>query len=229
MAGSKDAGPSARLVAANLRRIRQERGLGYAELARRLAATGHPVGDTALLKTEKGDRRPTVDDLVALAVALGTTPNRLLLPDIEGGRPPGDEPAPWGDVPPLSLWAWASGEVPLGRRPVSAADGRTARGEEVVFGRENRQHHWNAPQPAAPPSREEAASRVFAVTGLAAFIQEAFAAGLTTADIRAAVEGALVTALVNPGPAAAPRIEVAEGKVTVWVTPPPPPEAQEEQ
>lgn len=230
MAGSsRDAGPAARLVAANLRRVRQERGLSYAELARKLAAIGHPVADTALLKTEKGDRRASVDDLAALAVALEVTPNRLLLP--WAGDSPGDgEPPPWGKEPPLSLWAWATGETLLGRPPADAGTGRAARGAEVAFSRENRQQHWNAPAPAAPPSRDAATARVFAVTGLTAFTLGAFAAGLSTADIRAAVESALTAALITPDPAAlSPRIEVADGRVTVWTTPPGSPGKQEEQ
>jgi transcriptional regulator with XRE-family HTH domain len=231
MAGSKEAGPAARRVAENLRRIRQERGLSYAELARRLAATGHPVIDTALLKTEKGERRASIDDLAALAVALGVTPNRLLLPPMGPGRLAGEcELTPQVKETPALLWAWAAGEVPLGSLPVTAGSDRAARGAEVVFSRENRPQHWNAPAPAAPSSGDAAVSRVFAVTGLTAFIQEAFISGLSTADIRAAVEGALVAALMIPDPASASvRIEVDEGRVTVWTSPPDSPEPQEEQ
>ena len=44
MAGhAREPGPSSVRVAANLRRIRQERGLSYAELARRLAGSGVTV------------------------------------------------------------------------------------------------------------------------------------------------------------------------------------------
>jgi transcriptional regulator with XRE-family HTH domain len=233
MAGSKEAGPAARRVAENLRRIRQERGLSYAELARRLAAIGHPTVDTALLKTEKGERRASIDDLAALAVALGVTPNRLLLPPVDPGRLDGEcELTPQVRETPALLWAWAAGEIPLGALPASAGSDRAARGAEVVFSRENRPQHWNAPAPDAPQSGAAAAARAFAVTGLTAFIQEAFISGLSTADIRAAVEGALVAALMIPDPATASvRIEVDEGRVTVWTGPPDSPEAeaQEEQ
>jgi transcriptional regulator with XRE-family HTH domain len=227
MAGSREDAPVAALVAANLRRVRQERGLGYAELARRLAAIGRPIADTALLKTEKGDRKASVDDLMALAVALGTTPNRLLLPAMDADRIADEhEIAPKvRETPPL-LWAWAAGEAPLGSLPASARTDRAMRGAEVVFSRENRPQHWNAPAPDAPKPGE-AASRVFAVAGITALIQEAFIAGLSTADIRAAVEGAIVAALMIPDPAAASaRIEIADGRVTVRTDPP---EAQEKQ
>jgi transcriptional regulator with XRE-family HTH domain len=70
-------------MAANLKQIRQERGVSYAELGRRLRALLHPILDTGIMKIEKGERRVDVDDLVALALALGVTPNRLILPDMD--------------------------------------------------------------------------------------------------------------------------------------------------
>ena len=228
MAGSPP-GPTARRVAENLRRIRQERGLGYAELSRRLEKTGHPIRDTGLLKAEKGSRGVDVDDLAALAVALGTTPNRLLLPDLKADAAADSEITPGVLAPASLLWAWAEGEVPLGRPPASAGDERADRGEEVAFGRENRQNHWNTPR-QPPGSRDKAAARVFAVTGIVALVQEAFTAGMSTADIRAVFEGALVSALLIPDPAAASvRLEFAEGKLTVYTGPPEPPEAKEAQ
>src|SRR5580698_6346445 len=124
MAGKpKEAGPGSECVAANLRRIRQERGLSYAELARRLAALGHPVLDTGLIKIEKGQRRVDVDDLMALAVALGTTPNRLLLPEVEFANPGAScELTPGIRARVSDVWAWAYGEKPLGSKPASFAD-----------------------------------------------------------------------------------------------------------
>jgi len=221
MAGSsREPGPTARLVAANLRRIRREHGLGYAELARRLAAIGHPVADTALMKTEGGTRRASVDDLAALAVALNVTPNRLLLPDTDDAPPDDDESAPWGKEPPAALWRWATGEAPLGRAPVTAADDRPARNAEVGFSRDNRQQHWTSP--AAPPlmAGDAAARRALAATSLDMFTQAAFAAGLSTADIRSVVEAALAAALLSPAPAGAvPRVEAGDGKVTLYLDP----------
>jgi transcriptional regulator with XRE-family HTH domain len=217
MAGSKDPGPAARLVAANLKHIRQERGLGFAELARRLDAAGHHVADTALMKTENGTRRATVDDLAALAVALGVTPNRLLLPPADGSGPEDGEPAPWGKEPARSLWAWATGEIPLGHPPASAKTSRAERGGEVAFFRENRGQHWNAPPPPPPASAGAAANQVLALNGLAALVQVAFGAGYTTADIRGIIESALLAALLHPDPASATvRIGVSEGRITIW-------------
>jgi hypothetical protein len=211
--------PTSGRVAANIRRMRRDRELTTGALSRRLAELGHPIADTGITKIEKGQRGVDVDDLVALAIALRTTPNRLLLPEVDGALTDGTltegtcELTPQFSAAPPLLWAWAAGEVPLGRQPASAGDERAVRGEEVVFGRENRQHLWNAPAPSPPPSSGAAVARTFAVTGLTAFVKDAFASGLTTADIRAAVEGALVGALISPDPTAPPRIEVGDGAV----------------
>ncbi|MFG2277073.1 hypothetical protein ACGFNQ_00100 [Streptomyces asoensis] len=70
------------------------------------------VGDSYAAGTEppKNVRRIDVDDLVALAAALGVTPNALLLPhrgsgsiDLTGG----------GTVDATFVWAWAEGCRPL--------------------------------------------------------------------------------------------------------------------
>jgi transcriptional regulator with XRE-family HTH domain len=199
-------------AAENLRRVRQERGLSYAELSRRLRGIGHPILDTSLLKIEKGDRRIDVDDLVALAVALEVTPNRLLLPDMDAERGSDkDQVTPAVQETPPALWAWATGEVPLGQPPATASADRAARGREVVFSRENRPQHW---APSAPPRTP---GQGLTLTGLVAFAADAFRQGVSTSDIRAAVEGAIVTVLSSFTPGAGiTKIEVTEdGEVTV--------------
>lgn len=126
MAGkAKEAGPSSQRVAANLRHIRRERELTTAALSRRLAELGHPIADTGITKIEKGDRRVDVDDLVALAVALDATPNRLLLPEMDAGHPSAKfDLTPRGTQQRLDdAWAWASGERQLSRAPGPARDG----------------------------------------------------------------------------------------------------------
>jgi transcriptional regulator with XRE-family HTH domain len=206
-------------VAENLRRIRQESGLSYAELARRLAGLGHPILDTSLLKIEKGDRRVDVDDLVALAVALGTTPNRLLLPemDVEHASESYRLTPAVRETPPL-LWAWATGEVPLGHLPSRATDDRTTRGEEVVFSRLNRPHHWHDWGEAAPrlPAGAWTKELALARTGFMAYLVEAFVTGMTTAEIRAIAEAAFTAVLVASNPAAlSVKIEASEEGVVI--------------
>lgn len=106
-------GPAGRRVAANLAALRKERGLKQSELAARMSDLGRPMSAPVISKTEKLDRRTDVDDLVALAVALGTTPNRLLLAD--PSRCPGgiDLTPAQARVEIRHAWEWATGELPL--------------------------------------------------------------------------------------------------------------------
>lgn len=105
-------GPTSRHVAANLRRIRNARGLSTTKLAALLKDAGQPIPATGITRIEKGERRVDVDDLTALAVALGVSPSAFLLPptdspeqtvDITGG----------GSVPSDTAWAWLDGTRPL--------------------------------------------------------------------------------------------------------------------
>jgi hypothetical protein len=76
---SKPRGPAAQRVSKNIRALRWERGLDLADLSKRLGNLGQPIAVSGLSKLELGQRRVDVDDLVALALALDVTPNRLLL------------------------------------------------------------------------------------------------------------------------------------------------------
>jgi transcriptional regulator with XRE-family HTH domain len=134
-------------MATNLAEIRRTKRLTTGALSERLTALGRPILPTGITKIEKGARRVDVDDLVALALALGVTPNRLLLPDTvpESLLPPGERPA--GDVtltPEVSVtaqaaWRWASGEAPLPvRMPWDDQNADSAQYRE--FQRVNRPH-----------------------------------------------------------------------------------------
>ena len=85
------------------------------ELARRLADIGWPIAANGLTKVESGDRRVTVDDVVALAVVLGVSPNQLLFPPIVSrpgthyGVPVVGNVTAWD----VDIWRWATGESPL--------------------------------------------------------------------------------------------------------------------
>ncbi len=74
-----------------------------ADLAEALASNAHPIPISSIGRIENGDRRIEVDDLMALAVALGVTPVALLLPQT---RSPKDAVAltGWGSVE--AGWAW---------------------------------------------------------------------------------------------------------------------------
>lgn len=150
MAGrTREPGPTSIRVARNLRSIRQERGLSYAEMARRLAAIDHPIIDTGLLKIEKEERRVDVDDLIALAVVLGVTPSTILFP-----READDsavELAPGVSHPASAVWSWADGDGPLPPGPGEA--GQHEPGAQwqrsADFQRHARPHGGN-PEPPPP-------------------------------------------------------------------------------
>lgn len=141
MAGTvKETGPSSERVAANLRRIRRDREITTAALSRRLAEIGHPIADSGITKIEKKQRRVDVDDLTALALVLGATPNRLLMPDLDR---PGTRTeymlTPVVKGSPDQLWQWAQGEKhpPI---PVPGAHDWLGEGEhpDLMFALTNR-------------------------------------------------------------------------------------------
>lgn len=71
-------GPTGEAVRANIKKIREEQNLSYAELSRRLAQVSRPMRVQGLRRIEAGERRVDVDDLVALSAALGVVPADLL-------------------------------------------------------------------------------------------------------------------------------------------------------
>ncbi|GAA2245338.1 hypothetical protein GCM10010430_28990 [Kitasatospora cystarginea] len=118
-------GPTAETVAGNLRRIRELRGLSTYELSVRLTERQRPISPSALAKIERGERRVDVDDLAALAVAIGVNPSALLLP------PSDDENLAVavtgaGRVTARAAWDWVDGLRPLvpleGREETSQLD-----------------------------------------------------------------------------------------------------------
>lgn len=113
MAGKKsDLGPIGTNLTHTLRRLREARRLGYAELSRQLSEMGREIPPLGLRRIETGVRRVDVDDLVALALALEVSPLALLLPTQPSAV------VPQGDQYTASrIWDWARG-----RRPLSPSD-----------------------------------------------------------------------------------------------------------
>ena len=106
MAGkSTELGPIGVNVTHTVRQFRQKRGLGYADLSRKLAKMGREIPPLGLRRIESGDRRVDVDDLVALALALDVSPLALLLPaETSSVTPQGDR------YTAEEIWAWARGD-----------------------------------------------------------------------------------------------------------------------
>lgn len=123
-------GPTAAAVAANVRRVRELRGLTIYGLASALSAVNRPIAPSAVAKIERKERQVTVDDLTALAVVLGVSPSALLLPltdrtddsvEVTGG----------GSVAADTAWDWADGKRPLRM----SGDIGAARLEYELYGR----------------------------------------------------------------------------------------------
>jgi transcriptional regulator with XRE-family HTH domain len=191
MAGAKkEPGPTARHLAESLRRIRRAGRVTTAELSRRLAALGQPIPDTSITKTEQGTRRVDVDDLPALALALGVTPNTLLLPEI--GYLGGTEvhhltPAVSGTAE--QLWQWAQGERPL-HMHIPGADGwlGDSRYPALEFSMRNRPY-LTAVHAPSPGGRAGSPDPV--LLDLAAKVTGALAEGATGTEVRRVVELAI--------------------------------------
>jgi len=107
-------------VARNVAELREQRGHTVRSLAAVLdERLGRKILASGITKIENHARGVDVGDLVALAIALGVNPNRLLLPvDDEGqertSRNQGSASSPtcyaaWRSSPPLSCAAYRSG------------------------------------------------------------------------------------------------------------------------
>ncbi|MGW3119338.1 helix-turn-helix domain-containing protein [Streptomyces sp. NPDC001107] len=71
-------GPAGLHAARAIEHLRLARGLTQQQLAARCTALGRPMTNTALSRTERARRRCDIDDLVAIATALGISPAALL-------------------------------------------------------------------------------------------------------------------------------------------------------
>lgn len=107
-----EVGPTGQIVAANIARLRERRGLTTRQLSGVLERAGRPIPASGITRMEKGERVVTSDELAALAVAFGVGPAALLLPLTD--RP--DQRVPitgGGEVDALRAWEWGIGRLPL--------------------------------------------------------------------------------------------------------------------
>ncbi|MGW6915566.1 helix-turn-helix domain-containing protein [Kitasatospora sp. NPDC054939] len=128
--GAVEMGPTSAAVAANVRRVRERRGLSTYQLARLLLDAGRAITPSAISKLERGDRRVDVDDLMALAAVLGVSPSSLLLPLTDDPTVP-VEITGGGTVPAMDAWRWAHGNRPL---KLSPGKERTEMLEHQLYG-----------------------------------------------------------------------------------------------
>jgi transcriptional regulator with XRE-family HTH domain len=110
------------IFARRIREEREQRGWSQAELSRRVTALGHPLDKDAMSKIERGERKVSLDDAVALAAALGVPLPALLFEPLSG------EDVDIGTKTFMStdyFVAWLAGMMPLRR--------------------EDAEHYWQAP------------------------------------------------------------------------------------
>lgn len=112
-------------VASNIALFRVKRGLKLAQLSERMTEVGRPMTGNTLSSIENLTRRADVDDLVAIAAALGVSPAALLMPQVDddedGGIawliPTSAEPDPGEEgvatVLAGQFWSWLTAEAPL--------------------------------------------------------------------------------------------------------------------
>ncbi|MFI6334161.1 helix-turn-helix domain-containing protein [Streptomyces sp. NPDC050535] len=94
----------------NLKALRESMQLTTEQLADQVTRLGRPMRANTITKIEKGQRRVDVDDLMALAVALDTSPGRLLMPPTLVGDV---ELTSGKTVSALDAWMWAAFRRPL--------------------------------------------------------------------------------------------------------------------
>jgi transcriptional regulator with XRE-family HTH domain len=75
---ANDLGPVGRQVARSIEALREDRRLTQKELAARMTALGRPATMQMVSRIEQAERRVDVDDLAAIAQALGVAPAGLL-------------------------------------------------------------------------------------------------------------------------------------------------------
>ncbi|MEU1313410.1 helix-turn-helix transcriptional regulator [Streptomyces cinnamoneus] len=87
-------GPAGQAAARAIERTRLARDHSQRQLAARVTALGRPMTFTALSRIERTVRRCDIDDLVAIAAALGTPPHTLLadLESVGARRNVADDP-----------------------------------------------------------------------------------------------------------------------------------------
>lgn len=137
--------PIGQAVAANVRRVRERRGLSTYDLSRMLGRAGRPIAPSALAKVERGERRVDVGDLVALAVVLGVSPSALLLP-LDDDPAHTIEVTGAGSLPADVAWDWMDGKRPLKWRQEPVGDHTEALEYDLHSRPPRRRRSWSAMQ-----------------------------------------------------------------------------------
>jgi transcriptional regulator with XRE-family HTH domain len=106
-------GAAADAVSANVKRLRSEQNLGLRALSDRLEKIRPSLRHSTIDAIERGTRRVDVDDVLALALALGVSPATLLFPGMPGAADPAAEVETAGvahKVRADELWHWLTAQ-----------------------------------------------------------------------------------------------------------------------
>jgi transcriptional regulator with XRE-family HTH domain len=120
-------GATGEAVRVNVASVRKQRGLTLRDVSDRLAQIGHPMAHNTVSEIERGARRVDVDDLTALAVALGVSPISLLLPGMPGAEDPDVKVQVTGVEHRVylgDLWHWLQANIIKGAPPSWASVSR---------------------------------------------------------------------------------------------------------
>lgn len=185
----------ARNVAANLPRLRKSRGLSSYQLSDELGEIGHPIQQAGITRIERGERGVYVDDLVALAVTLDCTPNKLLFPARILTSAPGVRYGVnvVGNVVAESrdIWAWAAGEQPLIPVGKDGEPSRQVSGQELAaFVVANMPHHYAGGRLDSKPADFGAVGEV---------LRDAIAKGSTVEQLREFFDRAITAVASEDG------------------------------
>ena len=121
MAGKKtQEGPTGKAVRDNIKRLREDQNLTFAELSRRLDDLDSPIPPLGLRRIEQGERKIDVDDLTALATVLKSSPAYLLLPHVDEASDPAEMTGIKGEA--QYLWEWIRGDWSLEEGGVISLD-----------------------------------------------------------------------------------------------------------
>jgi len=111
-----DYGPTAKAVAENIALLRERQQLSYTRLSERLEKIGWPLTPAAVRRVENCERRITVDDLAAFAIALNVSPATLLMPQVDtaGRERPltvtGNTPDETTSATAQDVWEWLTAQ-----------------------------------------------------------------------------------------------------------------------
>jgi transcriptional regulator with XRE-family HTH domain len=92
-----------------LREVRRLKGWTQQQLADALAAGGVRLDASAITRLERGTRGVTLDDVIAIAAALGVSPLHMIVPLDDNGA----QLMPSLTVPAADARAWLRGQLPL--------------------------------------------------------------------------------------------------------------------